>query len=74
MMKEHTPTTITEKLSLLPDTLHLSKPGKNTLIARKTYNKMDYTLTVDNKIHYSIDIYLMNVLAWALYSGLEMEN
>lgn len=73
-MKGHTLTTITEKLSLLPNTLHLSKPEKITLIARETYNKVDYILTVDKKIHYSIDIYLMNILAWALYSGLEIEN
>lgn len=74
MIKGHTPTTITEKLSLLPNTLHLSKSGKNILIARETYNKVDYTMTVDNKVHYSIDIYLMNVLAKALYSGLVIEN
>lgn len=49
-MKGHTLTTITEKLSLLPNTLHLSKPEKITLIARETYNKVDYILTVDKKI------------------------
>lgn len=30
-------------------------------------------MTIDNKIHYSVDIYLVNVLTWALYSGLEIE-
>ena len=31
-------------------------------------------MIIDNKIHDSIDICLVNVLAWALYSGLEIEN
>lgn len=64
--------TTTEKLPPSPSTLHLFKYGKSTLIARETYNKMDHTMTIDNKIHYSIDICLVSILAWALYSGLEI--
>lgn len=73
MMEWHIPTT-TEKLPPSPSTSNLFKPGKSTLIARETYDKMDHTMIIDNKIHDSIDICLVNVLAWALYSGLEIEN
>lgn len=73
MMEGHSPNTLREKLSMLPNTLHLSNPGRSTLIARETCNKMDLKMTINSKIHCSIDIYLVHVLAWALYSGLEVE-
>ena len=31
-------------------------------------------MTIANKIHYSMDIFLLHVLAWALYSRLEIEK
>lgn len=61
--------TLTEKLSMLPNTLHLSRPGTSTRIARETCDKMDHTMTVGNKIHHSTNIFLVHVLAWPDLEG-----